>query len=114
MRKIIRVSTIPMSLNIFCRGQLKMLSYYYEVVAVSSPGEDLREIREREGVRTVSIPMERHISIIKDVISLIRMIVLFMEEKPDIVHSMTPKAGFVSMFAAWVTRVPVRMHTYTG
>ena len=30
------------------------------------------------------------------------------------VHSMTPKAGLLCMIAAWVTRVPVRVHTFTG
>ena len=30
------------------------------------------------------------------------------------VHSMTPKAGLITMIAAWVTRVPIRIHTFTG
>ena len=30
------------------------------------------------------------------------------------VHSITPKAGLLSMMAAWVCRVPVRLHTFTG
>jgi glycosyltransferase involved in cell wall biosynthesis len=91
-----------------------MLSQYFEVVAVSSPEKELEIVGKRECVRTVAIPMERHISVFKDFLSLMRMIWLFMEEKPTIVHSMTPKAGLVSMIAAWITRVPVRMHTYTG
>lgn len=91
-----------------------MLSGHYEVVAVSSPGEEMRVLEEREGVRTIAIPMERRISLIKDFISLIRLIVLFAKEKPDMVHSITSKAGLLSMLAAWITRVPVRMHTFTG
>ena len=30
------------------------------------------------------------------------------------VHSMTPKAGLLCMMAGWLTRVPVRVHTFTG
>lgn len=112
--KLIRVSTVPMSLDTFCRGQLKMLSEHFEVVAVSSPDAELKLIEEREGVKTFSVPMERHISILKDVVSLFRMVKVFRKEKPDIVHSITPKAGLISMLAAWMCRVPVRMHTYTG
>lgn len=112
--KLIRTSTIPTSLETLLKGQLRMLSGHYEVVAVSSPGEKLEVIEKREGVRTIAIPMERRISLVKDFISLIRLIVLFAKEKPDMVHSITPKAGLLSMLAAWITRVPVRMHTFTG
>ncbi len=113
-KKLIRTSTVPKSLNTFCHGQLKMLSEQYEVVAVSSPGEALDIVAKRERVRTIAVPMERHISLLKDVVSLFRMIWVFAKEKPYIVHSITPKAGLISMLAAWVTRVPVRMHTFTG
>ena len=114
MLNLIRPSTIPASLENLLKGQLKMLSKYYNVLAVSSPGDDMETIEEREGVRTIAIPMERRISLIKDFISLIRLIVLFAKERPDMVHSITPKAGLLSMLAAWITRVPVRMHTFTG
>lgn len=113
-KKLIRISTVPASLDVFLKGFLHVISKKYEVVAVSSPGEQLENIRKREGVRTVAVPMERHISVLKDVVSLFRLIVLFARERPDMVHSITPKAGLLAMVAAWVTRVPVRMHTFTG
>ena len=114
--KIIRTSTVPGSLNTFCKGLLRELQEQegYEVVAVSSPGDAMREIEEREGVRTVSVPMERRISPLNDLKSLWRLIRVFRKEKPAIVHSITPKAGLLSMMAAWVARVPVRLHTFTG
>src|SRR5574344_489110 len=114
MKKLIKVSTVPMSLNTFCRGQLRMLSQYYDVIAVSSPDSELQELKEREGVKTIAVPMERHISIFKDISSLLNMIKVFRRERPDIVHWMTLKAGLISMLAARITGVPVRMHTYTG
>lgn len=113
-KKLIRISTVPLSLDILLKGQLRMLSEYYDVVAVSSPGAELDNVFRREGVRTVAVPMERRISLFKDLYSLVRLIYLFAKERPDMVHSITPKAGLLSMLAAWVTRVPVRMHTFTG
>ena len=113
-QKIIRASTIPGSLNNFCRVMLSELSEKYEVVAVSSPGPALVELAEREGVRTIAVPMERHISLWKDLVSLCRMVRVFMTEQPTMVHSMTPKAGLICMMAGWLTRVPVRVHTFTG
>lgn len=113
-KKIIRISTVPTSLNTFLKGQLEMLSQHFEVVAVSSPGEELNELVKREKVRTIPIPMERRISLLRDFMSLIHLIKLFAKERPYIVHSMTPKAGLLSMVAAWITRVPIRIHTFTG
>ena len=114
--RIIRTSTVPGSLNTFCRGLLRELREEegYEVVAVSSPGEAMREIAERERVRTAAVPMERHISPLRDLKSLVGLIRVFRRERPVMVHSMTPKAGLLSMMAAWVCRVPVRLHTFTG
>lgn len=114
--KIIRTSTVPTSLDTFCRGLLRELHEQegYEVVAVSSPGDEMCEIEKREGVRTVAVPMERHISPFKDMKSLLGLIRAFRHEKPTMVHSITPKAGLLCMMAAWVCRVPVRLHTFTG
>lgn len=113
--KIIRTTTVPGSLNNFCRGLLAELQEEgYEVVAVSSPGEALHELEEREGVRVHAVPMERHISPLKDLKSLLGLIRVFRKERPAMVHSMTPKAGLLSMMAAWFCHVPVRVHTFTG
>ncbi|MBD5230555.1 MAG: glycosyltransferase family 4 protein [Bacteroidales bacterium] len=114
--KLLRITTVPGSLNTFCRGLLRELQQKegYEIVAVSSPDAELTEIAEREGVKTVAVPMERRISPLKDLKSLWRMIKVFRREKPQMIHSMTPKAGLLSMIAGWVCRVPVRIHTFTG
>ncbi|MDE5929673.1 MAG: glycosyltransferase family 4 protein [Muribaculaceae bacterium] len=114
--KIIRTSTIPLSLDVFCKDLLRELRQDegYEVVAVSSSGEELERVATREGVRVHAVPMQRHISPLKDLVSLWRLIKVFRREKPQMVHSITPKAGLLSMLAAWLTRVPVRVHTFTG
>lgn len=114
--KVVRSTTVPMSLNTFCKGLLKELQEEegYEVVALSSPGKELNEIASREGVRTIAVPMERRISPFKDIRSLLQLIKVFRSEKPDMVHSMTPKAGLLCMVAARIAKVPVRVHTFTG
>lgn len=114
MIKIIRATTVPMSLVAFCTGMLRELAEEYEVVAVSSPGDDLNLVAKVEGIRIIAVPMERHISVYKDLKSLFSMIRVFRNERPTMVHSMTPKAGLICMIAAWLARVPVRAHTFTG
>ncbi|WP_225876008.1 glycosyltransferase family 4 protein [Flavobacterium kayseriense] len=114
MTKIIRTSTISLSLDFLLKGQLAFLQQQYEVVAVSGEDDHLRTVAKREQVRTVNIPMQRNISPIQDLVSLWQLYVLFIKEKPQIVHSITPKAGLLSMLAAKLAGVPVRMHTFTG
>lgn len=113
--KIIRCATIGLSLNIFCKGIIQDLKDQgYEVVAVSSPDDDLREVAEREKVRTIGVEMDRKISLLKDMKALWALYRVFRAEKPDMVHSMTPKAGLLCMMAAWMAGVPYRIHTFTG
>lgn len=114
MKKLIRATTAPQSLNIFCKGMLRELSEKYEVIGLSAPGEALEMAAEREGVRTIAVPMERHISLTKDLKSFLQMVRVFRQERPYAVHSMTPKAGLLCMLAGWFTHVPVRIHTFTG
>ena len=114
MQKIIRTSTVASSLDILVKGQLRFLNQYFEVIAVSGADKHLESVRQREGVKVHSIPMKRPISPIQDLISLYRLYAFFRKEKPDIVHSMTPKAGLLSMIAARLAGVPIRVHTFTG
>ena len=114
MKKIIRACTVPMSIKYFVEGLLPDLKKKYEVVLLSSPGHEMDEAVVKHGVRGIAVPMERHISPRHDIVSLWRMIRVFRREKPAMVHSMTPKAGLLCMVAAWLTRVPVRIHTFTG
>jgi glycosyltransferase involved in cell wall biosynthesis len=58
--------------------------------------------------------MHRHISLKQDLTSLWRLYRYFKKEKPDIIHSITPKAGLLSMLAGLLAGVPIRMHTFTG
>ena len=112
--KIIRAVTVPQSLG-FCREvMIKMRAMGYDMVAVTSPGPELDELRDKDGFHCMEVPMQRHISVVNDLKSLIKMISVFRKEKPQVVHSMTPKAGMICMVAAWLTRVPVRIHTFTG
>lgn len=112
--KLIRTSTIPLSLNVLLKGQLKFLSKRFVVIGVSSRGNDLIEVGKREEIKTISVDMERGISPFKDLVSLFKLYQVLNKEKPQIVHSITPKAGLLTMLAGKMTGVPIRMHTFTG
>lgn len=113
--KIVRITTVPLSLDKLLEGQLKYMANHFEVIAVSC-WEDgyLKEIAEREGVQYHSIEMTRSITPAQDLKALFRMVKFLRQEKPEIVHSITPKAGLLSMVAAKLAGVPIRVHTFTG
>ena len=112
--KIIRTATVAMSLNILLKGQLRYLNQFFDVLAVSGYDADLETVKKREEVSVVSVTMKRSIAPFQDLISLYRLYKLFKKERPIIVHSITPKAGLLSMVAAKYANVPVRIHTFTG
>ena len=110
---IIRATTVPQSLGFF-EGTMAELVKDYDVQLLSSPGERMNELAQKFGVKTHAVEMNRRLSPLKDLISLWKIIKVFRREKPYMVHSLTPKAGMLCMLAAWLTKVPVRVHTFTG
>ncbi len=115
-KKIIRVTTVPLSLSGLLQGQLKFMSNYFDIVAVSSKGKDnaLARVSGYENVPTVAVEMTRKITPFKDLFAVWKLYKVFKKEKPFIVHSHTPKAGTLSMLAAKLAKVPHRLHTIAG
>ena len=114
-KKIIRSVTVPQSIGFFEEVMIRLKRDGYEVVVVTSPGKELDEFKQRNPQKkAIEVPMERHISLTNDIKSLWQMIKVMRKEKPYMVHSMTPKAGLLSMISGWLTGVPVRVHTFTG
>lgn len=113
-KKIIRLTTAGESLDDLLIGQLKYLNQYFDIIAVAKDDGRLQKVREREGVRVVDAPIERPISLLKDIIALRWLINFFKQEKPWCVHANTPKGSLLAMVAAWICRVPHRIYTVTG
>ena len=113
-KKLIRITTVPLSLDKLLEGQLRFMQNNYEVIAISSEKDYLEKIGKREGVSTYHLEMTRLITPISDLKALLKLTWYFIKTKPDIVHSHTPKAGIVGMFAAFLARVPHRFHTVAG
>jgi len=112
--KIIRITTVPISLKVLLKKQLRFMSAYFEVVGVSSPGKTLGEVSDQEGIRTVGVNMTRAITPMQDLKAIWSLYRLFKKEKPAIVHTHTPKAGLLGMLAGRLAGVPIRLHTVAG
>ena len=115
MPKLIRITTVPLSLKLLLTDQMKfMKTSGWEVIMVSADGREVNEVVRREGCEHRVIPFTRKITPLKDLYCIWLLIKLFKEEKPDIVHTHTPKAGLLGMIAAAMAGIPIRIHTLAG
>lgn len=112
--KLVRITTVPISLDKLLSGQLDFMNSFYEVIAVSSEKEYLERVGEKEQVRTFHLEMSRKITPVSDLIAVFKLVRFLRKEKPLMVHTHTPKAGIVGMLAAKLAGVPNRLHTVAG
>ena len=69
--KLIRITTVPISLKKLLKGQHHFMSQNgFDVIGVSSNEKELREVSSEEGVETVAINMTRKISPLQDLVSV--------------------------------------------
>ena len=114
MQKLIRITTVPLSLEKLLEGQLTFMSRYFQVTAISAEKRRLKEFSRNNGVNSYHVEMTREITPLKDFWALWKLYNFFRREKPTIVHTHTPKAGITGMLAAKLAGVPIRLHTVAG
>lgn len=106
---------MPISLKYLLNGQMRFMKENgFEVLMISADGREIGEVIANENCRHTIVPMTRKITPLKDLICLWKLIRIFKKEKPDIVHTHTPKAGLLGMMAAKICNVKIRIHTVAG
>lgn len=115
MPRLIRITTVPVSMQVLLKGQLKFMKQHgFDVTMISADGPEVKTVIDQESCPHIAVPFTRMITPLKDLICWIKLFKILRKIKPDIVHTHTPKAGLLGMSAAWFARVPVRMHTIAG
>ncbi len=107
------VAAVPLSLRVFMRPHIEEMASRYAVTMISSAGGEAISEQLPE-TRFLAVDIRREISPLADLRALFQLFILFRREKFALVHSLTPKAGLLTMLAAFVSRVPVRIHIFTG
>gem|GEM_PF-6887191 len=108
------IATVPASIATFLAGQPRFLAEYFDVTLVCASGPEGADVERREGMSIHPVEMSRQVTPCRDLKALRVLIALMRRERPDIVHSYTPKAGLLAMLAARATGVPVRLHSVLG
>ena len=109
MKKICFVVSSPTTADVFLNDHIKNLSKFYEVDTLANFGPNHQEQENK-----LHVPIYRKINLLKDLQALIKLIQIFKKNEYISVHSVTPKAGLITMLASFIVRVPNRIHWYTG
>lgn len=114
-KKITFVVAIPRTATAFLMDHIAALQAHYEVHLICNfPDRDSKNSFEEKGVKCHNAPILRNVNLIGDFKALLALRKLFRKEKFDSVHSVTPKAGLLTACAGWMTRIPHRVHIFTG
>ncbi len=114
MKKLIRITTVPLSIEKLLGKQLTFMNQFYNVTAISADKNELKKVAENLGISYFHVEMSRKITPFKDLKSVWEMYKFLKKEKPEIVHTHTPKAGLVGMLASRFVGVRNRLHTVAG
>lgn len=115
MKKIAIIVSSPMTIHAFMLHQVQSLAEYYDVTIIANVKDGERLLDNLpEGIHLYSIAIERKIDPLKDLWALLSLIRFFYSERFALIHSVSPKAGLLSVIAGWITQVPNRLHTFTG
>lgn len=112
MKKICYVATIPAVVHSFLRLHIQAAADKYDVTVICN--ETDKYLLEGLNAHIIFLPIIREPSLWNDMIILFQLFRLFRREKFDLVHSIMPKTGMLSMLGACLARIPVRIHTFTG
>lgn len=113
-KTILFVATTPFAVNAFLRSHLLALSGRYVLILCVNTKLYPLSKDIADNVLVIHHDIERRISPLSDLKALISLFWVFCQVRPDVVHSITPKAGLLSMLAARFARVKYRLHTFTG
>jgi glycosyltransferase involved in cell wall biosynthesis len=76
---------------------------------------DMAYLAEKHNITPHILPeLGREINPVHDLKVIWQLVKYMRDWQPDVVHTHTAKAGVVGRLAAWIARVPVRVHTFHG
>ncbi len=110
--RVLRVVTASFVVHWHLNNTLKRMSDDFETCVV---GQDVSLCRDAyPNIKFTDININRKTSLFEDILafySLCKFIIIY---KPQIIHSIMPKAGLLASIAGFICRVPIRVHTFTG
>src|ERR1700732_4907997 len=103
LTRLLIAVTSPLACSFYSGGLLRYLQRAgMSPILLSSRGAHLIEVCAKEGVSSISVPMERQIAPIQDMVSFWRLYRTVRRVRPTVTDVSTPKAGLLTGVAAWL------------
>lgn len=112
--KVCFIVATPFTVVAFLAGHLKLAAKNYEVTVVTDLTGIDSDSLDIPGVTFCHAPISRKVALWRDLVAFAKIFRLFRAERFTAVVSVTPKAGLLTAIVAFTTRVPTRIHWFTG
>lgn len=112
VKSLIYVTTTERVVKWHLTNILKLEDPSFKLTVVADGASRLAE--SFPSVKFIDLKIARRPSLVSDIAALFRLIGIFKSLRPDIVHSLMPKAGLISAIASIIAGVPIRLHSFTG
>jgi len=98
----------------FMLPHIRMLQQHYDLTIIVNTDNPHFLRPHGIDVKVMPVRIERKISVIQDLKALFRLISIFRKNDFQLIHSIAPKAGLLTMIAGAVSKIPIRIHCFTG
>jgi len=114
-KKILIIVSTPMVIEFFLEDILRAVNKKFEVTIACNKNDYPDYFNKISSTfHMVHIPIKRNINLLFDLYAFAKLFIYLLFNRFDIIHSVTPKAGLLTMIASWVTFNKIRVHTFQG
>ena len=111
---VLFVATTPFAVNAFLRLHMLKLSEFFHVVLCVNRHLYPLSPDILDCVEVHHVPFVRKVAPLDDLKSALQLLALIRRIRPQVIHSITPKAGLLAMVSGYLASVQHRWHTFTG
>ncbi len=113
-KKLLICTSSSITINSFFYNHIKILSKDYKLILLTNTSKFPLNDEILKLIDFYEIPILRKINFGIDLLTFFKLIFLLLQNKPDIVLTVTPKAGLLAQIASFLTLRKKRVHFFTG
>ena len=113
MKKIVIISTIDITIQSFLLNHIhKLIKEGFQIFIITNVKNNF--LMKNLNIRLINLDFHRNISPLVDLLCLVKLFFLLKKISPDLVLSISPKAGFLTSIVSFFLKIRFRIHIFTG